>query len=211
MVKTDPPLMSFLAAPIAAIKRIAFINWQQDVFPEVASRLDANPLPRWLDGGLRRVRDASLRAAAMNVVIGSRMREHFVARGISATKLCVIENWADPETIQPKPPSSSTLRLQLGLAGSFVVCYSGNLGRAHEFETLLGAAKLLSDLDGFVFLMIGGGAKMGALKQAVATLGLGNFRFLPYQPRAALEDSLAAADLHVVSLVPRTGGADRTQ
>ena len=37
-------------------------------------------------------------------------------------------------------------------------------------------------------------------------LDLPNFRFLPYQPRDTLEDSLAAADLHVVSLLPALEG-----
>src|SRR6202035_399611 len=45
VAKTDPPLLSILAAPIAKSTRASLINWQQDVFPEVASHLGANPLP----------------------------------------------------------------------------------------------------------------------------------------------------------------------
>jgi glycosyltransferase involved in cell wall biosynthesis len=201
VVKTDPPLLSILAFPICRLKSTLLINWLQDVFPEVASHLGANPLPRWLDQCLRWVRDLSLRNSSMNVVIGRRMLEHFAARGIPESKLCVIENWADADSIRPKPPAESRLRAQLDLVDNFVVCYSGNLGRPHEFETLLGAAKVLGDDTRVVFLMIGGGAKMDALKQSVAALGLMNFRFLPYQSRNSLEDSLCAADVHVVSLV----------
>jgi len=206
VAKTDPPLLSLLAAPIAKIKRAALINWQQDVFPEVASQLGANPLPMGLDRLLRRMRDASLRSAKMNVLIGGRMREYLASRGIPESKLCVIENWADAEAIQPKPATASALRARLGLADRFVVCYSGNLGRAHEFETLLGAARALGEESPFIFLIIGNGAKMGSLKQAVAEHGLENFRFLPYQPRETLEDSLAAADVHLVSLLPALEG-----
>jgi glycosyltransferase involved in cell wall biosynthesis len=134
------------------------------------------------------------------------MREHFAARGIPEAKLRVIENWADGQAIRPKPASASSLRVRLDLLDHFVVCYSGNLGRAHEFDTLLGAAEALRDESAFVFLIIGGGAKMEALKQGVAARALGNFRFLPYQPRETLEDSLAAADVHVVSLLPELEG-----
>jgi colanic acid biosynthesis glycosyl transferase WcaI len=206
VAKTDPPLLSILAAPITKAKRAALINWQQDVFPEVASHLGANPLPSWLDKCLRRLRDASLRAARMNVLIGGRMREYLAARGIPASKLCVIENWADDHAIQPKPKTASALRTRLGLIDRFVVCYSGNLGRAHEFETLLGAADALKREPTFIFLIIGSGAKMEALKRGVATRALDNFRFLPYQPRDTLEDSLAAADVHLVSLLPALEG-----
>ena len=47
---------------------------------------------------------------------------------------------------------------------------------------------------------------MDALKRAIAEHALDNFRFLPYQPRATLADSLAAADLHLVSLLPALEG-----
>jgi glycosyltransferase involved in cell wall biosynthesis len=206
IAKTDPPLLSILAAPIARLKGAALVNWQQDVFPEVASHLGANPLPPWLDRRLRRLRDASLRCARINVLIGSRMREHFIKQGIPVEKLCVIENWADDQGIEPKPVEASALRRELGFSDKFVVCYSGNLGRAHEYETMLGAAEALRLEPEFVFLIIGGGAKMGSLKQAVATLMLDNFRFLPYQPRESLADSLAAADVHLVSLLPALEG-----
>ncbi len=206
IVKTDPPLLSIMAAPIARMMRASLINWQQDIFPEVASHLGANPLPGWLDRALRRLRDWSLRAAKMNVLIGSRMRDYVASRAIPDSKLCVIENWADAEAIQPKAPSASALRTGLSLAGRFVVGYSGNFGRAHEIDTLLAAAEALKSEPAYVFLMIGGGAKMEALRKAVARQGLDNFRFLPYQPRETLEDSLAAADVHLVSLLPPLEG-----
>ncbi len=204
VAKTDPPLLSILAAPIARAKRAALINWQQDVFPEVASRLGANPLPKVLDGVLRWLRDASLRSATMNVLIGERMRDYLAARGIPASNLCVIENWSG--RIRPKPVTDSALRTRLALADRFVVCYSGNLGRAHEFDTFLGAAQTLKDDSCFIFLIIGSGAKMEALKRAVHDGALQNFIFLPYQPRESLEDSLAAADVHLASLLPALEG-----
>ena len=102
--------------------------------------------------------------------------------------------------------SKSALRAAFGLTEKFIVGYSGNLGRAHEFDTLLEAASLLSHDGDIVFLMIGGGAGMLALRQAVIRRGLDNFQFLPYQSRASLLDSLAAADVHWVSLLPALEG-----
>ena len=39
VAKTDPPLLSILAAPIARLKGARLINWLQDLFPEVAEQL----------------------------------------------------------------------------------------------------------------------------------------------------------------------------
>jgi len=202
IAKTDPPLISVLAAMITRIKGAALVNWQQDVFPEVAMILGASPLPLWLHSILQDLRDSSTRRAAVNVVIGNRMREFYHGRGISESKLRVIENWADGDLIRPMRSECSTLRASLGFTDQFVVGYSGNLGRAHEFETLLAAAEIVRSDPAIVFLMIGGGAKMEPLRSAVKERALGSFRFLPYQERSELADSLAAADAHLVSLLP---------
>ena len=35
--KTDPPLLSLIAAPVAALRSIPYVNWLQDLFPEVVT------------------------------------------------------------------------------------------------------------------------------------------------------------------------------
>jgi glycosyltransferase involved in cell wall biosynthesis len=202
VAKTDPPLISIVAMTAARLRGAELINWLQDIFPEVASLLAANPLPRSLNTVLRRCRDLSLRSARLNIVLGDRMRERLCRGGIPPERIAVIENWAELDPDEPKPPERSALRARLGLLNHFVVGYSGNLGRAHEFKTLLGAAELLRTHSDIAFLMIGGGAGMRQLMRAVEALSLPNFRFLPYQPRAALSDALAAADVHWLSLLP---------
>jgi glycosyltransferase involved in cell wall biosynthesis len=159
-----------------------------------------------LNALLRRCRDYSLRYARINVVLGERMREELQRAGIAAEQIRVIENWAERDPESPKPAESSALRARLGLSGKFVVGYAGNLGRAHEFQTLLAAAQNLRGNAEILFLMIGGGAGMSRLVQAVQAQGLDNFRFLPYQPRECLADALAAADVHWVSLLPALEG-----
>jgi len=202
VAKTDPPLISIVAMAVAKAKGAHLVNWLQDIFPEVASRLGSNPLPKCIDGLVRGLRDTSLRSAVVNIVLGERMREFLEQRGILPEKICVIENWAGGDSGAPRAATDSALRAKLGLSGKFVVGYSGNLGRAHEFKTVLDAASLLSHDDDIVFLMIGGGAGMAALRQAVRGRGLHNFHFLPYQPRESLSDGMAAADVHWLSLLP---------
>jgi len=203
---TDPPLLSVIGAGIARMRGCKLVNWLQDVFPEVASRLEDTAMPRWLERSLGTLRDASLRHAHCNVVIGECMREYIGARGIAESRMCVIENWADGEAIRPMPQAWSALRRELGVAASFVVEYSGNLGRAHDYRTLLHAAEHLRLREEIVFLMIGGGTGMAALRRETIRRRLQNFRFLPYQPRDRLCDSLAAGDVHLISLLPAMEG-----
>jgi glycosyltransferase involved in cell wall biosynthesis len=190
----------------AKLKGAQLINWLQDIFPEVASRLGANPLPRALDALLRSCRDLSLRRAQTNIVLGEHMRDQLQRAGIPAERIQIIENWAELHPNDPKPAASSGLRARLGLDDRFVVGYSGNLGRAHEFQTVLRAAEILKGDANIVFLMTGGGTGMAQLEREVRARGLNNFRFLTYQPRDSLSDCLAAADVHWVSLRPALEG-----
>jgi colanic acid biosynthesis glycosyl transferase WcaI len=206
VAKTDPPLISIVASHVARLRGARLINWLQDVFPEVATALGMPALPGWIASGLASARDRSLRRAAANVVLGERMKDHLLARGIDPNRIHVMPNWADTRQITPQPTQTSATRHRLGLDGRLVIGYSGNLGRAHEFDTLLGAARLLRTDPRFAFLIIGGGAKVDSLRRAVESERLDSFHFLPYQPPELLADSLAAADVHLISLLPALEG-----
>jgi colanic acid biosynthesis glycosyl transferase WcaI len=206
VAKTDPPMISVVAAWIARARGAALVNWLQDMFPEVAVKLYARPIPRWLLGLLSALRDRSLRDASCNVVLGERMAQHMATAHVRSDRVRIIENWADGSLITPRPVTSSKLRADLGLGRSFVAAYCGNLGRAHEYETVLQAATRLRDSREIVFLFVGGGAKLAALRRRVEALNLQNFRFLPYQARSQLADCLAAADVHLACLLPDLEG-----
>src|SRR5262249_2364813 len=101
--------------------------------------------------------------------------------------------------ISPVSHADNPLRRSWGLADKFVVGYSGNLGRAHEFETVLSAAERLRGFP-IVFLFVGGGHQFDRLAQRARQRELRNFQFMPYQDAEALKSSLGVADIHIVSL-----------
>jgi colanic acid biosynthesis glycosyl transferase WcaI len=202
VAKTDPPLISIVTSYVAVLRGAKLINWLQDIFPEVAVALGIRSVPGWFERLLRAARNRSLRRAAVNVVLGNRMRDHLMALGVAPAKIRTVPNWADVRQVTPLPCEHSATRRRLLLEGRFVIGYSGNLGRAHEFSTLLEAARALREEPDFAFLITGGGAKLQELRQAVESEHLSNFHFQPYQPPDQLSDSLAAADVHLVSLLP---------
>ena len=94
-----------------------------------------------------------------------------------------------------------------GLEDKFVVGYSGNLGRAHDFDTVLAASERLRHDPRIVFLFIGSGHNLDKLANLVNSRGLAaNFRFIPYQERAFLKYSLGVSDVHWLSLKPKLEG-----
>lgn len=207
VAKTDPPLLSVIVALAARLRGARLVNWLQDLYPEVAAELGMGVMRGPAGAVLRWLRNASLRAARVNVAIGERMAERLIAEGVPARQVVVMPNWSDEEAIRPVARAGLALREEWGLNGRFVIGYSGNLGRAHEAETVLGAAKLLDDRHDIVFLMIGGGRESARLAERVAAEGLAaQFQFRPYQPRARLSESLGTADIHWLSLRPELEG-----
>ena len=205
VAKTDPPLLSVVVAVIASLRRARLINWLQDVFPEVAVALGQPRIPGVLAKALAWLRDRSLRRASINVAIGERMAE-LLRSQVPTARYAVVPNWAHEGAVHPLPFAESDLRHRLGLMDRFVVAYSGNLGRAHDYTTIFDAAVALRVHEEIVFLIIGDGSGYHALKSRAESTGLNNLRFLPYQPLDRLADSMAAGNLHLVSLKPSLEG-----
>ena len=205
--KTDPPLASIPAMRAARRRGALLVNWLQDIYPEVAIELGV-PLVKGPVGRiLSKLRNASLRAAQLNVAVGQRMAEYLVSLGIARNRIQVIHNWSDDDQISPVSNSDNPLRREWGLNNKFVVGYSGNLGRAHEFNTVLAAGEQLRDNPRIVFVFIGGGHRMDELARQVKARGLtSTFRFFPYQDRKLLKYSLSVPDIHWISLNPAVEG-----
>ncbi len=208
VAKTDPPMLSVMAAPICRLRGAGLVNWLQDIFPETAEALGVGGrLARIPFGAMRLLRNRSLQAARLNVVLGERMAELVAALGIGRERIRTIPNWADGASVEPIEHSSNPLRSEWSLDGAFVVGYSGNLGRAHEMDTIVEAMTIASASEQpVVWLFVGGGALLGRLKGEVERRGLKCVRFQPYQPRERLAQSLSAADVHLVCLRPELEG-----
>jgi colanic acid biosynthesis glycosyl transferase WcaI len=216
IAKTDPPLLSVVAAMVCRLRGVTLINWLQDIFPETAQRLDVGGVvARPAYGPLQQLRNFSLRVAHANVVLGDRMARYVGSLGLPSDRVSIIHNWADGRAVSPIAHHENPLRTEWGLNDAFVVAYSGNLGRAHEIDTLVGAMQLVAagrdtasagESPAVLWLIVGGGAALPRLKAEVAWRGLTSVRFKPYQPRAYLAQSLSAADVHLVSLRPELEG-----
>ncbi|WP_404371435.1 glycosyltransferase family 4 protein [Sphingomonas sp. MMS24-J45] len=207
VVKTDPPLLSVPLALVARMRGAVLIPWLQDLYPEVAVAYGMGIARGPIGHVLMRLRDMSLRRATRVVAIGNLMADRVARAGIPRDRIAVIPNWSNDAEIVPLVAHSPGLRAAWDIPGdAFVLAYSGNLGRAHEYDTLLGAATALRARSDIVFLFVGGGHMSQQLAAEVAARKLTNFRFVPYQPREKLSESLATGNAHWISLRPEFEG-----
>jgi colanic acid biosynthesis glycosyl transferase WcaI len=195
---TDPPPIGLVAALLAKLRDVPFVLVTKDVFPEVAVRLgmlNNAAVIRALRMGARTL----FRAATRVIVIGDDMRRRLRAAGVPNRKIELIHDWADGDLVRPLW-GGSPLRARLGWEKRFVVMHSGNVGLSQDLETMIAAAGRLRAQEDVLFAIVGDGAAKEGLLREVRRRGLANIRFLPYQPKEALSDSLGAADVHLVGL-----------
>ncbi len=202
ILKTDPPLLAAVGTGAARRRGGRVVQWIQDIYPEIVVAHQG----RWLSpllAPLRWWRDRAWRRSARCAVVGEDMLTPVRNAGVGAEAIRHLPNWAPRELDQPPAAEAvRSLRRTWGWEGRFVIAYSGNLGRVHEFNTALEAAGVLRGAQSPVFLFIGDGPRRREVQAASERRGLDNVRFLPPVPRAELATSLAAADAHLVTLRP---------
>lgn len=198
---TDPPLLLVLGSLLALLKGAKSVHWAQDLYPEVAETLAVIRPHGFAARCLRWLSTFCLRQHDRVVCIGRCMRERLGKRGIHHTQLALIPNWADTDRVQPLARMGNPFRQRVGLNGEPVIMYSGNFGMAHHFDAMIEAAAILAlQCPEVTMLFVGNGPRLAEVQAQVERAALGNVRFLPFQPKEQLAESLSAADLHLACM-----------
>lgn len=199
VAETDPFLLPAVGAKLSRQTGSRLVCYLQDIYPDVAEAIG-----KVRDGVLTRRIRARLKAAYDHadvvIVLGSCMKARLVSPpwSIDPEKLQVLPNWADCDAIEPIEAAENPFRIDNELSDRFVVMHSGNMGLTQRLDVLVAATRHPNWPESAVLLLVGDGAARETL--AMTTQNNDRVRLLPYQPREKLNESLSAADLHVVSM-----------
>ena len=205
MVVYGPPLIGpVLGSAVTRMHRAKLVNVVYDLYPDVAveSGKVINPLI---------IRAASIaeriqyRATDITIVLSEGFKRTLVGRGVPPEKIAVIPVWLDVEEIRPLPRDNAW-RHEHGIGiDQLVVLYAGTIGVVSGAEMVAETAKQLRDRTDILLLFVGDGDARANLEKRARAYGLGNMRFLPYQPRERLAEVQATADVSLVTLAPGRG------
>ena len=194
---TTPPLISFIGAWRAKLWRTKFCYWVMDLNPDEAVAAGWLRADSFVGKILERLSRFSLNQADEIIALDRFMRDRIAAKGIVREKISVIPPWSHDRDVRFDAAGREKFRELHGLAGKFVVMYSGNHSPVHPLETLMQAAEQLKN-ESVVFCFVGGGSEFARVKRRAETGKLANVICLPYQPLSRLSASLSAADAQVV-------------
>lgn len=204
IVTPSPPLTMGVVAWLLGLRhRAPFVYNVQEIYPDIAINLGAvrNRLAIRLLYRLERFVYA--RASAITV-IADRMRRRLIDKGVEASRVTVVPNFVDLDMLKAVPRPNSFTR-EYGLDDLFVVSYAGNMGPAQGLESLLDAARLLSDEPSTLIVLIGGGTLSERLAARIRDERLANARLIGHQPFSRVPEIYGASDLSVVMQAASTG------
>lgn len=200
VVETDPFLLPLLGRWLKWWHGARFVVYLQDLYPDVAVALD-KVQEGWLTRLLRWQLCQAYRQADKIIVLSGDMRDRLIQWRLSGRQIVCVENWVDTSSVFPVK-NENTVRSRLSLDDQFIVMHSGNMGLTQYLGNVIEAANHLADRTDIEILLVGDGATRRDLEHQAAELKLKNVRFLPYQPRNELAQSLSAADVHLISMHP---------
>jgi len=199
MVLTNPPSLPLLVTVVTSLKGATPLLLVHDVYPDVLVPTglirEGNSIYHVVDA----LQHWMLHRMARIIVLGRDMQERVGSKlKIGRPAPVVIPNWGDVETISPSMRKSNPLRCKLGLADTFVVQFSGNLGRTHGLDDLIMLAERWKHRQDVVFMVFGWGAGRPWLQEQIAKRSLGNVRLLEPCAREDLGVYLTACDLFLL-------------
>ena len=202
---TDPPMLGSSIGQTVRTKQAQIWHWTQDLYPEVALAIKPfGPLSALLKFLLPRRNREWINSTGI-VAIGSDMAGRIAGSGISSKKIAISPNWAPAKLSFERKVN---YREKWGVSDeSFLLAYSGNLGRAHILDPLLDLVLLLQSAERVKTVIIGQGPQRATLMLRAEREQIGGLTFQSPVPLSDLGSSLAAADVHLITMRPDCSGS----
>lgn len=133
------------------------------------------------------------------VVLSSGFKEKLEQRGVCNTKIDVIYNWANEDSLRLK--ESKPVNFFESHENSFNVVFAGNVGKAQALEVVTDAALLsMKKNENINFFIVGDGLSLDDLKKIKKEKLINNLYFLPPVPMNKIGAILNSADALLVHL-----------
>ncbi len=192
---SSPPCLGVVADRVARKHGAAHIHWAMDMYPELAVELGEigrnSPVAKVTGWAMRGV----YRRAKTIIALDEDMAQRFRALGV------------EPACIRPWVTQPAFAAAACDPETPWTWIYSGNLGRAHEWETLLAAQAFLEQRGVDARLLFqGGGPSWKAAQAKAASLGLRHCEWKGYAAAEELPASLLRSEVLVATQLPAVRG-----
>jgi len=211
LVVTTPPLLPFITALGAALRRARYTLLIHDNYPEILIAAGKTTAESYFSKIMNAANRRLYKHDEKIIVVGRDMKEmiEFKVKNSNQktkTPIVFISNWAELEQVSPAPRRENPLLRQLHIEDKFVFLYAGNMGYPNDLESIIGCAEKLKNDKNFHFIFLGSGIKRKWLEKQVAEKAMTNVSLLGSRPRGEQKIFLNACDVALVSLIKKMRG-----
>jgi len=199
IVFSSPPMALLVGVCAARYHRAPISHWVLDAYPDVAGALGAGG-PEFFQKALPDLMRHAYHQCWQVIAVSDSMRD------------MLAEHYqVEAEVIYPWPPDLPVNSAEVSWSGVpegyQVWCYSGNLGKAHEWSVLLDVQQELEERQVPLALAVqGGGASRTRLQQEASNRGIKHVYLYEYADDSELVARLHAAVARVVTLKVEMSG-----
>ncbi|MCC6428029.1 MAG: glycosyltransferase family 4 protein [Phycisphaerales bacterium] len=198
---TTPPFIGLVGIVNRWLRGSKAVYWVMDLYPDLPVACGVMKPASLSTRFFERVNRFILKHSDLSVVLGRCMRDRVLDKGTPASHVRMIPIWSDITGMDPIAPADNPVRASMGIPPTdVVVMYSGNFGIGHDAQTLCRSMTTLQKEPGLRFEFVGGGKRRGEVEKYIKEHSLPNVRWHDYAPREKLGPSLAAGDIHLISL-----------
>lgn len=190
VIATSPQLLSGLAGIRAKHFGIPFIFDVRDLWPEIISEMKIFRF-RPLLNVLYRLENRILKQADA-ICINSADYEAHIRKKCPNKEIVYIPNMI-PDAVLHR-------EVQVKAHRPLTISYTGNIGLAQDFDTLLGAAYRLRDEQDILFQIYGAGSARRDLEERIRSLSLPNVHLCNAVPRKYISEIMAQTDLCYIGI-----------
>ncbi len=191
-----PASVALPAKLLSKLKRAPIVYDIQDLWPD--SVVGTQMLPRRLVALLNKYCNWVNRKMNRLVVLSPGFSQELTRRGVPKSKIDVILNWCDEDSLRPVPYDEETAQ-SLGFDSALNILFAGTMGVYQALDTILDAARLLHSRGADVkFLFIGGGIERTRIQKMAEDLP--NVCFLDQRPMGEMPTIISCADVLLVHL-----------
>jgi glycosyltransferase involved in cell wall biosynthesis len=198
---SNPPLNFLVGYVFHKLTGVRFSLLLWDIYPDIVIQSKYVSKDSIIARGWARLNTKCFPAAKQIFTVSENLSREIMKYGNhSLPNVRIIPNWVNSDEIKPIPRSENVFIRERKLENSFVVMYSGNMGKTHDIESIVETARLLREKPEIRFIMVGDGEKRIKIERAIAEGNLHNVLLLPFQSPEMFKSSIAAAHIGFVTL-----------
>lgn len=206
VVDSTPPIQGAMAAILKKLKKIPFVYFLQDIFPDslLSTGITKKNSLIWKIG--RTIEDFTYKNADKMIVISQDFKRNILAKGVPEKKIKVIYNWVEEDTVINIDRSRNVLFERYNLNPyKFYLTYCGNIGYTQNMNLLLEAAEELESINDIHFVLIGEGPYKNTVNSVIKQKNIKNVTLLPFQPYSEISSVFSLGDVGLVISKPGVG------